>query len=240
MKTSFVSLAAIAILASSTAARTVFSAFKVNGVEQGHGVAVRVPASNAPVTDITSNSLICNTGFETPVSQTVVKVPAGAQFTAEFHHTSAGYVGPDPSDPLDPTDKGPILAYMAAIPSATQTDVTGLKWFKIWQDGLTASPHQWGSDRLFNNGGNATFTIPSCIQAGQYLVRVEAISLANAEQYPGAQFFMSCAQIEVTGGGSAKPATVSFPGAYTADASLITNIYEDDTYTPPGPAVFAC
>ncbi|KAI0747456.1 hypothetical protein BC629DRAFT_171432 [Irpex lacteus] len=27
---------------------------------------------------------------------------------------------------------------------------------------------------------------------------------------------MSCAQIQVTGGGSAKPATVSFPGAYTA------------------------
>ena len=62
------------------------------------------------MTDITSNSIICNTGFETPVSQTVVKVPAGAQFTAEFHHTSAGYVGPDPSDPLDPTDKGMLHA----------------------------------------------------------------------------------------------------------------------------------
>ncbi|KAI0345990.1 glycoside hydrolase family 61 protein G [Trametopsis cervina] len=241
MKTSFASLAAIAILAGSTSARTVFSSFKVNGVDQGLGVGVRVPASNAPVTDMLDDSIICNTGFETPISQAVVKVPAGSQFTAEFHHTSAGYVGPDPSDPLDPTDKGPILAYLAAIPSATQTDVTGLKWFKIWQDGLTSSPRQWGSDRLFINKGNATFTIPSCIPAGQYLLRAEAISLANAQEYPGAQFFMSCAQIEVTGGGSAKPATVSFPGAYTiADPGVITNIYTDTTYTPPGPAVFTC
>ncbi|KAI0697879.1 glycoside hydrolase family 61 protein G [Cytidiella melzeri] len=241
MKTSFASLLAVVILASSATANTVFSSFKVNGVEQGHGVAVRVPASNAPVTDLTSNSLICNTGFETPVSQTVVTVPAGSQFTAEFHHTSAGYVGPDPSDPLDPTDKGPILAYMAAIPSATQTNVTGLKWFKIWQDGLTASPRQWGSDRLFINQGNATFTIPSCIPAGQYLVRAEAISLINAETYPGAQFFMSCAQIEVTGGGHTQPATVSFPGAYTSSSpGIITDIYSDATYTPPGPAVFTC
>lgn len=71
-----------------------------------------------PVTDITSSSLICNTGFETPVSQTVVKVPAGAQFTAEFHHTSAGYVGPDPSDPLDPTDKGTVVMICSVVTNA--------------------------------------------------------------------------------------------------------------------------
>ena len=35
-----------------------------------------------------------------------MQVPAGAQFTAEFHHTSAGYTGPDPADPIDPEEKG--------------------------------------------------------------------------------------------------------------------------------------
>lgn len=58
------------------------------------------------MTDVTSNNIICNSGFMQPVSQTVVQVPAGSTFTAEFHHTSAGYVGADPGDPLDPTDKG--------------------------------------------------------------------------------------------------------------------------------------
>jgi len=237
----FTSLVAFASLAGFVAANTVFSDIVVNGVDQGHGVAIRVPSSNAPITDITSDNLICNTGFIQPVSDAVATVPAGSTVTAIFHHTSAGYTGPDPSDPLDPTDKGPILAYLAKIPDATQTDVTGLSWFKIWQDGYSTTTHQWGSDHLFLNGGNATFTIPSCLLNGQYLLRVEAISLANAEQYPGADFFMSCAQINITGGNKVQPVGVSFPGAYkSTDPGIITDIYEVSSYTPPGPAVFSC
>ena len=102
----------------------------------GHGVAVRVPSSNAvsptghpsyplcttpkfpsserslnalhaqPVTDLTSTDLICNKNFVQPVSDVVASVPAGGVVQAEFHHTAAGYTGPDPSDPLDPTNKG--------------------------------------------------------------------------------------------------------------------------------------
>nr|6RS6_A Chain A, AA9 [Panus similis]6RS9_A Chain A, AA9 [Panus similis] len=221
--------------------RTVFSSLTVNGVDLGQGVAVRVPSSNAPVTDIESDDIICNTGFIQPVSKTVAAVPAGGTVIAHFHHTSAGYVGPDPSDPLDPTNKGPVLAYLAKVPDATQSDVTGLKWFKIWQDGYTPATRQWGSDKLFINGGNATFTIPSCLQAGQYLLRVESISLLNAEQYPGAQFFLSCGQINITGGNKVQPVGVDFPGAYTStDPGIVTDIYEVGTYTPPGPAVFSC
>ncbi|KAI0076303.1 hypothetical protein K474DRAFT_1270852 [Panus rudis PR-1116 ss-1] len=234
-------LSSLALLASSVSARTVFSSLAVNGVELGQGVAVRVPSSNAPVTDIYSDDIICNTGFIQPVSKTVANVPAGAQVTAHFHHTSAGYVGPDPSDPLDPTNKGPVLAYLAKVPDATQTDVTGLKWFKIWEDGYTAATRQWASDRLFINKGNATFTIPSCLLAGQYLLRVESISLLNAEEYPGAQFFLSCAQINITGGNKVQPVGVDFPGAYTSsDPGIVTDIYGVNTYTPPGPAVFQC
>jgi hypothetical protein len=36
----------------------------------------------------------------------VINVPAGAQVTAQFHRTAAGYLGPDPADPIDPTNKG--------------------------------------------------------------------------------------------------------------------------------------
>ncbi|KAI0352662.1 hypothetical protein OH77DRAFT_1505920 [Trametes cingulata] len=241
MKAAFVSLASLVLAASSVSARTVFSAIAVNGVEQGHGVAVRVPSTNNPVKDLTSNDIICNANFIQPVSNVVASVPAGGVVSAEFHHTPAGYVGPDPSDPLDPTNKGPVIAYLAAVASATQADVTGLKWFKIFEDGLDPQSHQWGSDHLFNSGGFANVTIPSCIKAGQYLLRVEAISLSSATSYPGAQFFMSCAQLEVTGGGDATPETVSFPGAYAPTSPGITaNIYTDETYTVPGPAVFQC
>ncbi|KAG6858928.1 hypothetical protein C0991_001709, partial [Blastosporella zonata] len=63
----------------------------------------------------------------------------------------------------------------AAIPNATQTDVTGLKWFKIYEDGLDAAAQTWGVDRMIANAGKVTFTIPSCIAPGQYLLRHEII-----------------------------------------------------------------
>ncbi|PPQ67980.1 hypothetical protein CVT25_000460 [Psilocybe cyanescens] len=211
-------------------------ALSVNGVDQGHGVGVRVPTSNSAITDLTSNNIICNTNFIQPVSTAVIPVNAGDKLTAQFHRTSAGYLGPDPSDPIDPTNKGPILAYLAEIPSATQSTVTGLKWFKIGQIGYNATNGQWGSDVLFINGGNATFTVPSCIVSGQYLFRAEAIALQSATSYPGAQFYMSCAQISVTGSSSPKtPATVSFPGAYTASSpGIVTSLFGLSSYTPPG------
>jgi len=110
-------LLSLILLATSVSARTVFSALSVNGVDQGHAVGIRVPSSNAPITNISSTDLICNTNFIQPVSTTVIPVPAGAQVTAQFHHYSAGYLGPDPADPLDPTDKGPVLAYLyASVP----------------------------------------------------------------------------------------------------------------------------
>lgn len=63
----------------------------------------------------------------------------------------------------------------AKIPDATQANVTGLQWFKIFQDGLTQSPRQWGTDRLFIGNGLSNFTIPSCLASGQYLLRAEVV-----------------------------------------------------------------
>lgn len=38
---------------------------------------------------------------------------------------------------------------------------------------------------------------------------------------------MECAQLEITGGGSTQPATVSFPGAYAGtDPGIKINIYQ--------------
>jgi len=100
------------------------------------------------------------------------------------------------------------------------------------------------------NGGWHYFTLPTCVAAGHYLMRVELIALHNAGSYPGAQFYMECAQIQVTGSGSNTGSnTVSFPGAYSGnDAGIKLSIYDNAggtnlggrSYPIPGPAVLQC
>lgn len=84
-------------------------------------------------------------------------------------------------------------------------------------------------------------TIPKNVPSGDYLLRIEHIALHGASQPGGAQLYISCAQISVTGGGSGTPGPlVSFPGAYKkTDPGLMVNIYGGaKSYTPPGPAVW--
>lgn len=72
-----------------------------------------------------------------------------------------------------------------------------------------------------------TFTIPKATPSGDYLFRVEQIGLHVAQSVGGAQFYLSCGQITVTGGGSGTPGPlVAFPGAYSAtDPGILIDIY---------------
>ncbi|MBE3047961.1 glycoside hydrolase family 61 protein, partial [Candidatus Bathyarchaeota archaeon] len=94
--------------------------------------------------------------------------------------------------------------------------------------------------------GQASFDvpIPACIAPGDYLLRAEHIAIHTAQAVGGAQFYVSCAQLAVTGGGSTEPAEkVGFPGAYSAtDPGIQINVnYPIPTsYENPGPAVFSC
>ncbi|KAI0822021.1 glycosyl hydrolase family 61-domain-containing protein [Trametes gibbosa] len=241
---SFSSLVAFSVLASPVFAHTIFQELYVNGVDQGHLTGIRVPDYDGPITDVTSNDVICNGGinpYHQPISKAIINIPAGSPVTAEWHHTLAGADPSDSADPVDPSHKGPVMAYLAKVSNATNMDVTGLQWFKIWEDGMDSN-QVWGVDRMIANKGKVTFSIPSCIAAGQYLLRVEMIALHAASSYPGAQLYMECAQVQITGGGSTKPATVSFPGAYSGtDPGIKINIYQKlSSYTIPGPSVFSC
>jgi hypothetical protein len=72
----------------------------------------------------------------------------------------------------------------------------------------------------------------------QYLLRIEQIGLHVA----GApQWYISCAQITVTGGGSANPTKVSLPPYSSSDSGLTANIYANPAPSPyvvPGPRPF--
>ncbi|KAJ7857124.1 glycosyl hydrolase family 61-domain-containing protein, partial [Mycena olivaceomarginata] len=65
---------------------------------------------------------------------------------------------------------------------------------------------------------SVSFTIPKSLPTGQYLVRIEALALHSATTFQGAQWYISCGQVSVTGGGSGKPGPlVSIPGVYTGN-----------------------
>lgn len=121
----------------------------------------------------------------------------------------------------------------------TTVDATTLSYFKIDEKGLN-SDGTWASDDLIANNNSWTVTIPSDIVAGQYLIRHELLALHSAGTEGGAQFYPMCANLQITGSGTAQPEGVRFPGEYSAtDPGILVNIYGTLTsYTIPGPAVY--
>lgn len=94
------------------------------------------------------------------------QVKAGDKLTAEWHHTLDSTQATDNQDPIDPGHLGPVMIYLAKVDNALTTTVTGLKWFKIYEDGMDSS-HTWAVTRLYNNKGKLDFTFPACVPSGQ-------------------------------------------------------------------------
>lgn len=98
----------------------------------------------------------------------------------------------------------------------------------------------------------------------RYLLRAELIALHGAANYPGAQFYMECAQINVSSSAAKRdgslevsvaprrhlatrasfnPSYVSFPGAYKgSDPGVKFQLYwpKPTSYTIPGPRPLEC
>ncbi|OBT55711.1 hypothetical protein VE04_04107 [Pseudogymnoascus sp. 24MN13] len=226
-----------AILAQQVAGHATFQDLWVNG-----STCVRLPLTNNPVTDVTSNDMRCNGRSGVSGKCSVV---AGQTVTVEMHQQngdrSCG------TEAIGGAHWGPVNVYMSKVADASTADgSTG--WFKVHADswaknpaGNSADDDWWGTRDLNNCCGRMNVKIPSDIAAGDYLLRAEVIALHVAGSTGGAQLYMSCYQLVVSGGGSASPATVNFPGAYKAtDPGILINIHAAiSSYVNPGPAVYA-
>lgn len=154
--------------------------------------------------------------------------------------------------------------------TAATWDGSGAHWFKVYQDDVKISngQAQWPSlgtcrvlpisrflflcaykyeskppSELTNlSGADPSVHLPASLPNGEYLVRVEHIAVHVAYALNGAQFYIACAQINVTGGGNGTPGPlVSFPGAYSpTDPGILFNMYSPQTsYINPGPTVWS-
>ncbi|KAF9448965.1 lytic polysaccharide monooxygenase [Macrolepiota fuliginosa MF-IS2] len=211
----------------------------VNGVDQGKNNFIRIAPSNNPVTDVNSKDLTCNVNGLSGASVSTGTISAGTTITLEWHQHDQR----TGEDPISAGHKGPVLVYVAKAPStAVSFDGQGAVWTKVYQSGLlNPSTQQWATDVVNTNGGKHSFTFPTSLPAGEYLIRAEIIALHTASTYPGAQFYVGCAQFKVTGGGSANPPKIALPGAYkSSDPGITINIYNNlQSYTPPGGAVWS-
>ncbi|KAF7304481.1 BTB domain-containing protein [Mycena chlorophos] len=228
----FSALVALATFAAKVSAHYVFPQFIVGGVDSSDWEYNRQTnnyLSNNPVTDVTTEDIRCYTSTQSGTAGATASVAAGS---------TVGFI----SGPTDMYHPGVVNVYMAQAPSGTDVadwDGSGDVWFRIFQippvlDG--------GSTITFPSEGMTivNFEIPSETPSGQYLIRIEQIALHVASTYGGAQFYIACAQVEVTNGGSGTPGPlVAFPGEYTEPGILINIYYPIPTnYTQPGPPLW--
>ncbi|KAK0611801.1 glycoside hydrolase [Immersiella caudata] len=187
--------------------------------------------SNGPVTNVNSADIRCYERNRGVGANGVLNVTAGQALP---YNAKASISHP-----------GPMAFYIAQVPagqSAKTWSGEGNVWSKIYQD----QPRLGGGMTWPSNGARSvSVTIPKCLKDGEYLLRAEHIGLHSAGSAGGAQFYISCAQISVSGGtGTYSPKNlVAFPGAYSAsDPGIMINIYYPvpTSYRPPGPAAETC
>ncbi|EAU81677.2 hypothetical protein CC1G_02693 [Coprinopsis cinerea okayama7 len=169
--------------------------------------AVRRPRDNGPVLNITSPDIRCNVNLNRATE--TVSVPAGSRVGFVLDNAKTIY------------HLGPAAMYMGKAPGKVEDwDGSGESWFKIAHWGAAFSPKFTFitlDEREFYT------TIPKTVPSGEYLLRMEQIGLHQ----PGMpEFFMSCAQIRVTDGGSGNPPMYSIPGYLSPDdPGLTVDIY---------------
>ncbi|KAI1338119.1 glycoside hydrolase [Xylariaceae sp. FL0016] len=179
---------------------------------------------NSPVTDLGSTDLRCNVGADGSTTDTV-EMTAGEAFT--FTLDTAVY------------HQGPISIYMSKADSAASTYDGSGEWFKIkdFAPDFSSGTAVWDLSQSYSG------TIPTCIEDGEYLLRIQSLAIHNPWPAGIPQFYISCAQVNISGGdGSYAPELVLIPGAFKeTDPGYTANIYNDFTnYTVPGPAVMTC
>ncbi|KAJ3026963.1 hypothetical protein HDV00_011477 [Rhizophlyctis rosea] len=169
---------------------------------------------NSPVTGskIDSKDIVCGPAEAITASpKTPCVIAAGSKVTLTYDSV-VGHPGPE-AIYIAKTSAGP--------------------WTKINQDAQWCN-NQWANDR-FTGGTGYTFTLPAALASGQWVLRTEHLGLHQASSAGGAQFYIRCIDINVTGGGSGTPSPqVSFPGAYTSSTpGVVWNPYTSNNANYP-------
>lgn len=227
-------LAAVTAFASLSHAHWTYDRIIVNGEVIGEPWQYVRQHSNGNnfLSDVTSNDMRCNINGSSGVNTSTYPVNAGDTLGFTIKDTFG--------------HPGPQQVYISQAPGDVKDYDGAGDWAKIYTlsdcqtEGCGAGDGvvKWATYRAttFN------FKLPTETPTGEYLLRAEGLAIHAAQKNKGAQFYVACAQIKVSGSETELPGqTIKFPGTYTANStgilipklwSLITN------YTSPGPELW--
>lgn len=161
---------------------------------------------------------------------------AGQTPTVKAGDTITLHVAGNPGEGW-PHNNGHMQAYLGSCgASCSNVDVRTVKFFKIQslKDGIPAMRQTF--DRQ-SDSNSWPIVLPKGVANGKYILRSELISYGQSSAAEGnqVQLYPFCSNVEITGGGTASPATVSFPSVYANDKQFNNN---NPQYVP-GPAIDA-
>lgn len=168
---------------------------------------------------------------------TTIPVSAGYQVGAWWGHVIGGPMSPGDADhPIPSSHHGPNTAWLAPVQNAESAEAdSSIGFFKILEDGFDMETKTWGVDNMIANNDWTYFDASGCIAPGDYILCVELLTLHSAYDLIGAQLYISCVNITVSGDGNFEPdETQNFPGAYVQDGPAI---YADILEATPNAAI---
>jgi len=232
--------ATLALVAGATA-HTVMSEIYIDGKGQGSGTCVREPINPVgavdPVIDLGSSDMACGKDGTKGVARTC-GMNGGQEITFEYRQW--------PDDPSKQSlawgHMGPCAVYLKKVGDATTDEATGDGWFKLWDEGYDESSGKWCTQKMIENNGRLSVTIPDSLAGGDYLVRPELLALHNIAVKNQPEYYIGCAQVHLDSSGSSGPdSTVSIPG-YTSmsDSANQYNAFDKPLkpFTNVGPDVY--
>lgn len=239
-------IGAVALLATQAAAHGAVTSYVIAG-KKYEGYQGFSPANSKnviqrqwpdynPITNPSDPKMRCNGGTSASLAATAAPGDKVSAIWGQWTHS-----------------QGPILVWMYKCPGAfSSCDGSGSGWFKIDEAGFkgdgvqvfldTERPSGWDIAKLVGGNKEWTSTIPAGLAPGNYLIRHELIALHQAN---APQFYPECAQITITGSGTAQPDAsykAAIPGYCKASDPNIRVPINDhsrpQTYVVPGPAVW--
>jgi hypothetical protein len=150
-----------------------------------------------PTTSCSASKIRCNGGTSATLNASAAPGDSVSAIWSQWTHS-----------------QGPIIVWMYKCPGSSFSgcDGSGANWFKIDEAGFhgdgtkvfldSETPSGWDIAKLVGGNKAWTSTIPQGLASGNYLIRHELIALHQAN---APQFYAECAQVVVTGSGSANP-----------------------------------